>query len=154
MAKKRKKKNATAGFAATILPYIIASIVVILLSGLAGGLVGFYVGVCPGVAAGGGATLLCGLLWLAGITYAEWPDDLPRGFLARIVTQLAMIFVNGFVNFEQCIPQMTTMAIGFIVIIAGLGGWIVIAQVNPELNRSINPSLEMKKKDQAPPRPR
>ena len=143
MAKKirKKKKSAAAGMARAILPYAIASVVILSVSGLAGGLVGYHVGVFPGVASGGAAMFLCGLLWLAGITYGEFPEGTARS----PILMLAVIFVNGFTNFEKCMPQMATVAMGIVIIIAGFGGWIAIAQTNPELNRRINPSLEREK---------
>jgi len=140
MAMKRRKKNDAAKAWALIL-IAVQLFGVFVLSSVVAGLVIYRVGFCPGVAAGGGTALLGGLFWLAGKTYGEFPEGTPNSPLVM----LGIILANGVANFEQCIPQMITIAAGFIIVIAGIGGWILIAKVDPELNRNINPSLERKK---------
>ena len=151
MAKKRpKKKRAVAGnIAKAILAYTVAFIIVVVLSGGLAGFLIYRVGVCFGVIAGGVTAFLCGLLWLGATPYEKTPED-----AKDVEDGILLILLTGLANFDRCIPQMITTALGIIAIIAGIGGWILLAQVNPELNRSINLSFEMKKKDQAPPRPK
>ncbi len=143
MARKRRKKSGAAkawAFLLIAIPIFAAFV----LSSVVAGVVIYHVGVCPGVAAGGGTALLFGLFWLARTTYGEFPEGTPNSPLVM----LGIIFANGLANLEHCMPQMITIVAGFIIVIAGFGGWILIAKTNPELNRNINPSLELKKNDQ------
>lgn len=147
MAKKRRKKSDAAKAWAIVL-IAVPLFGMFILSCVVAALVVYRFGVCPGVAAGGGTAFLCGLLWLGGRTYGEFPEGTPNS----PVVMLGIILANGVANFEQCIPQMIAIAAGFVFVIVGIGGWILVAKVDPELNRQINPSLELKK-DHAPPNP-
>jgi predicted Zn finger-like uncharacterized protein len=146
----RSRKKVAAASAWPVILIAIQLLVVFALSSVVGGIVIFQLGVCPGVLAGGGTSLLCGLVWLAAITYGEFPEG---SAFVGVLGMFAIIFANGFANIRQCIPQMVAIAAGFFLLLAGIGGWILIAQVDPELNQQINPKIEMKKKDPARPFP-